>query len=72
VNNLKNQEILKMVKDSYTNLVQGKSIEEISDLDWIELYSMWNLIYPNSSIQPDKNRVVEDLKNTQQYIRIKR
>lgn len=72
INNLKNQQILQMVKEVYENLIQGKELSEISQLDWIEIYSVWNLLYPNSSGTPSQIKVVEDLKNSQQYIRIKR
>lgn len=72
INNLKNQEILKMCKDVYQSLIQGKELEQISPLDWIEIYSVWNLLYPNSSGVPNQIKVVEDLKTSQQYLRIKK
>lgn len=72
INNLKDQQVLKMVKESYDNLVVGRDIETLTQLDWMELFSMWNLLYPNSSGQPTQNKVIEDLKSSQQYLRIKK
>ena len=72
INNLKNQQILTMVEETYTNLIKDKTLDQITQLDWIEIYSMWNLLYPNSSGQPNQNKVIEDIKNSLQYIRTKR
>jgi hypothetical protein len=68
INNLKNKEVLLMAKDIYDTLIVDKDQNNISDLDWLEIYSIWNLLYPNSSGVPSKEKVVEDIKTSGQYL----
>ena len=57
-----------MAKDVYENLIVGKEPNDIPDLDWLEIYSIWNLLYPNSSGVPNKEKVVVDIKTSGDYL----
>jgi hypothetical protein len=70
INNLKNQQILKQVKEVYDRYVQLG--DNVTDLDYLELLQMWNLIYPNSSGVPSREKVLLDIQNSFQYIKVKR
>ena len=69
LNNLKNQEVLELVKETLSQEVEGKSIEEIDNLGWTSLYGTWNLVYPNSTGTPDKQKVIDDLQNSLQFLK---
>lgn len=69
LNNLKNQEVLEMVKETLSQEVGDKTIEEIDNLSWTSLYGVWNLVYPNSNGTPNKEQVILDLKNSLQFLK---
>ena len=71
LNNTKNQETLQIVDEAFKRLVEGKQIEDISELDWIELYTIWRLLYPNASGSPSQNQVLNDINTSRQFLRVK-
>lgn len=71
INNTRNQEVLNLVNETYSRLIQDKTIEEIGDLDWIEIYSVWRLLYPNANGTPSQQKVITDLDNSRQFLKIK-
>lgn len=71
INNLRNQEVLNQVKELTQRIIDSKPIEELDQLDWIELYGMWHQLYPNASGEPTKEMLIEDLRNSQQYLKVR-
>lgn len=57
-----------MAKEIHDTLIADKEQSEIPDLDWLEIYSVWNLLYPNSSGTPTKEKVIHDIKISEQYL----
>jgi hypothetical protein len=62
INNLKSKEHLKLAVEIYDTLINVKPSTEYTDLDWLELYSVYNSLYPNSSQQPSKEDCIEKIK----------
>ena len=62
INNLKSKEHLKLSVELYDELINVKPITEFNDLDWVEVYAVYNSLYPNSSQQPTKEDAVEKIK----------
>lgn len=71
INNLKDQYILKDVQEVFNRLIEGNDVENLSDLDWMELYQTWSMVYPNSTGTPSKTRVIDDLRNSLQFLKVK-
>jgi hypothetical protein len=62
INNLKSKEHLKLAVEIYDTLISVKPSTEYTDLDWLEIYTVYNSLYPNSSQQPSKEDAVEKIK----------
>jgi hypothetical protein len=64
-NNLDNRIVLNEIKQAYTS-IQGKSIEDITDADWLYLYDVYRKAYPRSNGQPNQGELIEVLKKASQ------
>jgi hypothetical protein len=62
INNLKSKEHLKLAVVLYDELINVKPTTEFNDLDWLEVYTVYNSLYPNSSQQPSKEDAIEKIK----------
>lgn len=62
INNLKSKEHLKLAVETYDTLISVKPSTEYTELDLVELYSVYNSLYPNSSQQPSKDDCIEKIK----------
>jgi hypothetical protein len=62
LNNLQSKEHLKIAYDLYNELIIVKPSTEYTDLDWVEIFAVYNGLYPNSSLQPTKEDAVEKIK----------
>lgn len=70
----KNQVINNLNIPSYVQLgidawdkVKDKKFEELQDEDWVELYSVYWKIYPNSKGQPSRQELLEIIQKVQSY-----
>jgi hypothetical protein len=53
LNNKNSKDHLLLAVDLYDNK-QSIPMSEFTDLDWLEVYSVYNALYPNSSVVPNK------------------
>jgi hypothetical protein len=70
INNVHNQEILNIVEETYQRLIFGKEQSDITELDWIEIYTIWRLLYPNAKATPSQEGVLKDIINARQFRKI--
>ena len=63
INNLDSKDHLLLAQMTYNELIEGKSIEDIPDLDWIEIRGVYGSLYPNASAEPNKQQMVDELIN---------
>lgn len=71
LNNVKSQTHLLIAKDVYDRIITQKTIEEIDDFEWAEIYQAYKTVYPNSTSYPDKQRTLEMITNSLQFLKIK-
>ena len=62
LNNLQSKEHLKLAFDMYNELIIVKPTTEYTDLDWVEIFAVYNGLYPSSSVQPTKEDAVNKIK----------
>jgi hypothetical protein len=67
LNNLNSQDHLNYVDDVFRTIINVKPQEEFNDLDWLEIYQAYQQVYPNASVQPAKDKVVNDLLSALAY-----
>jgi hypothetical protein len=63
INNLNSKDHLILAQTTYNELVEGKAIEDISDLDWIEIRGVYGSLYPNATGEPTKQQMIDELIN---------
>lgn len=66
INNLKIPSYVQMGIDAW-NRVKDTKFEDINDEDWVELYSVYWKLYPNSKGQPSKDELLKILEQVQSY-----
>jgi hypothetical protein len=71
LNNLKNQEVLNIAKELYDTIITQKTFDEMNDFDWLELYQGWSMLYPHASTKPSKQGVLDDIRNSLQFLKKK-
>lgn len=71
LNNVKSQTHLLVAKDVYDRIITQKTLEEIDDLEWMEIYQAYKTVYPNATSIPDKQKVVEMISNSLQFLKVK-
>ena len=71
INNLKNQEILNIANEINDTIITQKSFAELNDFDWLELYQVWSMLYPQASNKPSKEQCISDIQNSLQFLRVK-
>lgn len=70
VNNLRNQEILNIAKEVNDDLITQKTFAELTDLDWVELFQVWSMLYPHASNKPSKEQCISDIQSSLQFLKI--
>ncbi len=70
INNLKNQEVLQVASEINSRIISQKQINELDEFDWVELYGVWNLLYPQASQQASQEQVVDDIKKSLQFLKV--
>lgn len=71
VNNLKNQEVLNIAEDINKTIITQKSFDELNDFDWLELYQVWGMLYPQASNKPSKEQCIRDIQNSLQFLKVR-
>jgi succinate dehydrogenase flavin-adding protein (antitoxin of CptAB toxin-antitoxin module) len=66
INNLSIPSYVQLGIDAW-NKVKDKRFEEIMEEDWVELYSTYWKIYPNSKGQPSKEELLQIMEKVQSY-----
>jgi predicted nucleic acid-binding protein len=79
LNNLNNIDFINYAKQVYNDVIVGKTLEEYSDLDKVEIISAYSSLYPNSSVLPSIEDGIRNIKdaieqfdNNNSYTKIKR
>jgi len=72
INQLGNPHYVQMAVDVWDK-VSNTPYESITDDLWMEMYQVYNSIYPNSKGQPGKEELLKIIQSTTQYkVKIKR
>jgi hypothetical protein len=70
LNNTNNQDILKVVKEIYDSVIDGKEINDFNDLDKVEILSAYSLLYPNASGQPTIDDALKKITEGLQFLKV--
>lgn len=68
LNNVNNQDTLKIVKEIYDRVIFGKEISEFNDFDRLETFNAYSMLYPNSSQQPDISDAINKITHALQFL----
>jgi hypothetical protein len=71
LNNLNSIDHLLVGKDVIDRIISVKPFEEITDLDWMEIYNAYQQLYPNSTGVPGKEDCIQQLHNAMGNLRLK-
>ena len=79
LNNLNNIDFINYAKQIQNDVIIGKTLEQYSDLDRVEIISAYSSLYPNSSVIPGIEDAIRNIKdaieqfnNKNNYQKIKR
>ena len=68
LNNVNNQDTLKVVKEIYDRVIDGKEINEFNDFDKLETFNAYSMLYPNSSQKPDISYAINKITHALQFL----
>jgi len=68
LNNVDNQDTLKIVKEIFDGVISGKDVNDLSDLDKLEILNAYSMLYPNSSQKPDINNAIGHINQALQFL----
>jgi hypothetical protein len=68
LNNVNNQDTLKIVKEIFDSVISGKDINDFTDYDKLEILNAYSMLYPNSSQQPDITDAVNKITHALQFL----
>jgi len=71
LNNLDSTDHLQMAKEVMDRIITQKSFEELDEFDWMELYSVWEQMYPYASGKPSKEQLIVDIQNAVALLQLK-
>jgi len=71
INNVKNQEVLNIANEVNEKILNVKSFDQLDDFDWLELYQVWSLLYPQASNKPSKEGCINDIQTSLQFLKVK-
>jgi len=69
LNNINNQDTLKIVKEIFDRVVSGRDISEFNDFDKLEVINAYSMLYPNSSQQPDITDAINKITHALQFLK---
>jgi len=70
-NNLDNPDVVNIAKDIYERVILQGNINTYTNLDKIEIYRAYNLLYPNSSAVPSLEDAIKQISTGIQVYGIK-
>lgn len=70
LNNVNNQDTLKIVKEIYDNVVQGNDTDKMTDLDKLEVINAYNMLYPNASGIPSIDEAIKKITEALQFLKV--
>ena len=62
LNNVNSPDHIKIAQEVYNRVILGKTIEDLTDLDKIEIMGAYNSLYPNSNGTPTIESAIEHIK----------
>lgn len=62
LNNLNSKDHLKLASDTFKNIIEIKPMEEYTDLDVMEILSVYKSLYPNQKMKPTLEVAIEQLR----------
>jgi hypothetical protein len=62
MNNLNNVDYITQAKETYNEVIVGKTLEDYTDLDKVLIYQTYNNLYPSSSSQPSLEQAINKIK----------
>jgi len=68
LNNVNNQDTLKIVKEIFDGVISGKDVNDLTDLDKLEILNAYSMLYPNSSQKPDINNAIGHINQALQFL----
>ena len=71
INNLNSIDHLMIGKDVIDRIISVKPFEEITDLDWMEIYNAYQQLYPNSKGVPSKEDCIQQIQNAMGNLKLK-
>ena len=69
LNNVNNQDTLKVVKEIFDRVISGKDISGFDEFDKLEAFNAYSMLYPNSSQQPDITDAVNKITHALQFLK---
>lgn len=62
LNNLNNPDYIQIAQEVYNRVILGKTIEDLTDLDKIEIMGAYTSLYPNSKGTPTIESAIEHIR----------
>jgi predicted nucleic acid-binding protein len=63
MNNLQSVDHINLARDVYENIILQRSIEDFTDLDKLEIFNTYKVLYPNAKYQPALDNAVDNIKH---------
>lgn len=70
INNVNNQDTLKIVKEIFDSVIQGKDIDTFTDFDKLEIYNGYGMLYPNASGTPSIEEAIKKITEALQFLKV--
>jgi hypothetical protein len=71
LNNLWSEDHLRLAQDVFERIITKKSIDEFDDLDKLEIFSVYQQIWPNAKIQPEISNAVFMITEAKEMLKTK-
>ena len=71
INNLNSIDHLMIGKDVVDRIISVKPFEEITDLDWMEIFNAYQQLYPNSKGTPGKQDAINNIQHAMGNLKLK-
>ena len=62
LNNINSPDHIQVAQEVYNRVIQGRDIEDLTDIDKIEIMGAYSSLYPNSSGTPSIADAIENIK----------
>lgn len=71
MNNLNSIDHLMIGKDVVDRIISVKPFEDITDLDWMEIFNAYQQLYPNSKGTPGKEDAINNIHHAMGNLKLK-